>query len=146
RHRDMRRLQRVAAAWHRARLHRGEAIDAVLIGKGAAEAAEMRIERLVLRVLGMRVFAGGIGVPDFNNGVGQRRTVAVGDSALDHDLVALRLTAAGEVGPFRPQQSEMEKWTGGLGRGRDELGVHGDASTYIPTGVACRPRNTISKR
>ncbi len=105
---DMRRLQRVAAPRHRARPDSEEVIVPVLVGGAAAEAAEIGVDRLLLAVLGMGVFPGGVGLPDFQERVGHRRAVAIGDPAFDADLVALRLAAGGEIGPFGMIEAEFE--------------------------------------
>src|SRR6185437_1065977 len=121
RHGDMRRLQRVAASRHGAGLYRHEAIAAFLVGEDAAEANEIRIARLRLRVLGMRIFAGSIGLPYLEERIRHRRAVAVAHLPLDDDGLALRHAAAGEVGELRPRQPDMKEGPDGLRGGRHEL-------------------------
>src|SRR6478735_4825415 len=86
RERDMRRLQAVAGAGHAAGPDRAKAEDAVLVGRGATEADEMPVEgNLLAGVLGAGVATGGIGLPDLDHGVVDRRARSVVDAAGKRD-------------------------------------------------------------
>src|SRR5208337_3558067 len=73
-----------------------EAKTTRVVGQTAAEAAESRLDRLVLRVFRMRVLALGIGLPDFDDGVVDRFAVAGDDAAGEADAFAAD-ARAGEV-------------------------------------------------
>src|SRR5438552_9226268 len=106
----MRRLQAVAAPRHRPRLDRREMEPSLGIGCDPPEATEIRVERLVgLRVLGMRVAAGGIRLPDLDDRIRHRRPVAIEDAPRDDDALSLRV-AARQVIPFRAVEPERKKW------------------------------------
>src|ERR1041384_6309189 len=84
----------------RAGLDRREMETALGVGCTAPKAAEIRVERLVaLPVLGMRVAAGGIRLPDLDDRIRHPRPIALGDAPLDDDSLALRI-ARGPVVPF----------------------------------------------
>ena len=143
---DVRRLQRVAAARHRAGLDRHHPEAALAVGRDPPEAAEIRVERLVvLAVLGMVVAAGGVGLPQLDHRVRHRRAVAVEHPPLDRDALARRV-APGQIAPFRPVEPEMKERPDRLRRGRDQLLGHRLAPQAGSAGVAARPRNTMSKR
>jgi hypothetical protein len=100
----------------------------------------MAIDLLLLRILGMRVLAGGVRLPDFEQRVRDRCAIAVGDTALDADRLALGFAAIGEVGPGGVLEAETEEGPHRL-RGRG-YPLH----RAFSTGVAARPRSTMSKR
>src|SRR5450631_4413506 len=83
---DMRRLRLAVGAGDRARLDGVEAVDAVLVGGGTAEAGELGVRPRLLAA-GMGVAPLAIGLPYFDHGVVDRLAVAVGDTTLDADLL-----------------------------------------------------------
>ena len=92
----------------------------------------------------MRVAAGGIRLPDLDDRIRHRRPVAIEDAPLDDDALSLRV-AARQVIPFRAVEPERKKRPDRLRRRRDQLRGH-DAPHAGSSGVACRPRNTMSQR
>src|SRR5689334_13266766 len=111
----MRRLQGVAAAGHRARLYRDDAEPALAIRRHSAKATEIGIERLiVLPVVGMAIAPRRVGLPDLDDRIRHRRTVAIEDAALDGDPFAGGVVTR-EVSPFGPVHAEMKKWTNRIG-------------------------------
>jgi len=70
---------------NRARPDGAEMEPPAFVGGAAAEAVEGGIERLLLPVVGMIVAAGRVRLPDFDQGVVQRRAIAVEYPALDRD-------------------------------------------------------------
>src|SRR5581483_12501765 len=78
----------------------GERVVAVAVGDGAAGAGEVRVERRRVAVDGVDVAAGGIGLPDLDQRIGEGVPVLVYDRAVDDDALAERLAGvlAGQVG------------------------------------------------
>src|SRR5205085_10015651 len=102
----MRRLQAVAAPRHRARLHRRKSKTPLGIGCDPPEAAEIGVERLVgLRVLGMRVAAGGIRLPALDDRIRPPRAAAIDEAPRDDAAPSLR-AAARRVIAFRAVEPE----------------------------------------
>jgi hypothetical protein len=104
------------------------------------------IERLIgLRVVGMGVAAGGVGLPQLDQRIRHRRAVAVEDAAFDDNALAGRI-AGRQIAPFRVIEPEMKERPDGLRRGRDQLVGHRPSPHAGSIGVAARPRNTMSQR
>src|SRR6185295_8021180 len=68
-----------------------ETIAALGVGNRAAGAREIRIERRVVLVGAMRVAAGGVRLPDLDQGVGHGAAVLVEHAAGDDDALADRI-------------------------------------------------------
>ena len=77
--------RRVAGSRNRARPEGAEMEPPAFVGGAAAEAVEGGIERLLLPIVGMVVPAGRVRLPNFDQGVVQRRAIAVEHPALDRD-------------------------------------------------------------
>src|SRR5258708_1785365 len=71
-----------------ARLDRGKPIPTVIHGEDAALAVEIRIGRGVVPVRRMLIAAGGIGLPDLDDGSRYRPAILVGDTAANDDALA----------------------------------------------------------
>ena len=80
----------------RTRLDGHEAIRAVLVGDHSSDASEMRIERRFVLVLGVCIAAGGVRLPNFDQGVRNRAAVFV-EHAAGHDDSFAESLAAVEV-------------------------------------------------
>src|SRR4051812_23623522 len=80
-----------------ARLDGAEEIIAVVVGHGAAAAAEIGIDRCDIGVVAMTVTAAGIGLPDLDQRVANGAAVAVEDMAVDDGLFTDRLAVLGVV-------------------------------------------------
>src|SRR5579883_1565567 len=76
----------------RARLDGDEAIGAVLIGQGAAGATEIRVQRRRMLIVDVSVATRRVGLPDLDEGVGNRASVAVEDAPTDDDALAERFS------------------------------------------------------
>src|SRR5256886_13853007 len=74
-----------------------EAIHAVLVREAAAVAEEVGIQRRVVLIHAVPVPAGGVGLPDLNERVGQRRPALVEYAAGDDDPLSHRLGACPHV-------------------------------------------------
>src|SRR5204863_527471 len=83
RHVEMRRLRISVRSRHWSGLDGGDAESAIVVGGYAAEAGESRIERLVLRILGMRVAAVCVGLPDLDDGIVHRPAVTIQHAPFD---------------------------------------------------------------
>ena len=134
---DVGRLQRVAAAGHAPRADGGEPEAALGVAGAAPEAVERGIERLGLAVFGMGIAAGGVGLPDLDEGIGHRGAVAVEDATGDLDALALRVRFDQRLGA-RPGE-EVEERADGL------RGVWPGIAQPRAASRA-RPRSTMSKR
>ena len=62
-----------------------ELIPAIRIGEDPAFALEVGVERRIMRVTRMVVAAGGVGLPDFDHGVGHGVAIFVGHSPTHDD-------------------------------------------------------------
>ena len=83
---DVRRLQPALRPRHRPGLDGHELEPAVVVGPGAAEAAEAVLERELRPVVGrVRVAAGGVCLPDLDHPVGHGLARAVEQRAADAD-------------------------------------------------------------
>ena len=65
-----------------------EGVAAVLVGDGAAAAAEIRIERREIALLLVAVAAAGIGLPEFEQRAGNAHAALVEHAAIDDDALA----------------------------------------------------------
>ncbi len=163
---DVRRLRLAVRAGHLPGLDGVEAVDPVLVGGGAAEPLELRVrQRAIVARIG--VAALGIRLPDLDHGVVDRLAVAVEDHAFDADLVA---------GDVRRDQVVADRFLPGVRAVRVPLAAPLAASGHrrrtarrfaralcpcrlpavdlcrpcqcssLSSGVASRPRSTMSKR
>ena len=134
---DVRRLHTAVQIRHRPRLYGGEAKSAILIGFHATETLKAR-RGVPVRTIGP-VPAGGIGLPNFEQRIGKRLSVSIQNSPSNRDQLAGN--AAGlEMFARKEGDAQMKEGADGLRRGGRKR--HRDCST----GVASRPRRTISKR
>ena len=80
---------------------------------------EVRIEELLLVVVGMVVAPFGVGLPDFQHRIGDRRAVAIDDAALDGHALAAGLLAheifCARLDKRRPKE-RPDRLRGGLAR------------------------------
>src|SRR5258706_11427373 len=74
----------VVAPWVGTRLDRRKSVMSVFVGKRAATAGEIRVERSVVLIVDVPVAAGGIALPDFNQRMRDRPAVFV-EHAPAHD-------------------------------------------------------------
>ena len=100
-------------------------------------AAEAGFDIRRLRILGMRMASPRVGVPDLHEPVRDRLAVPIVEDALDHRARA-GLGRARRVRPARTQQ-HVEERSNGLKRRQA-------AHRGVSTGVASRPRSTMSQR
>src|SRR5437879_13644080 len=103
----MRRLQRGARPGHAPRLDGGEAKCALVVGRDAAEAPESALQPLFLLVLGMRVLAVRIRLPDFDQAVAYAHALAVEQPPFDRHPLALG-AARGDVARAEPVQPGVD--------------------------------------
>lgn len=99
----------------------GEGEMAFFVGGDAALAEEIGVEGFLLRVVVMCIFAVGVGLPDFEDGVRHWRAVAVKDLTVDDNSLAEGV-GAGNAAEVTWSQSEAEKRADRLPSGGDELG------------------------
>src|SRR5207302_6775860 len=125
-------LQHAAGPGHAARLDGGEAKYATLVGRDAAKAPESALERLFLLVLGMRVLAVRICLPDFDQAITDTDALAIEQPPFDRQALALG-AARGDLARGEPVEPDMEKRPDRLARARVQ--AHGCI------GVASRPRS-----
>src|SRR5690242_3700331 len=85
---DMRRLQTTLGPRHAARLDGAEMAAAIAIGRGAAEAVKIRIERQVAAILGMVVAAVTVGLPDLEHPVGHDGAIGIMQAEYEIDPLA----------------------------------------------------------
>src|SRR5579871_1867994 len=76
--------------WISAGADRGEAITAHGIRQRPSRAGEIRIERRVVLVFNVEISSGGIGLPDFDQRVGDRTAVLVAHAAAYNDAFSHR--------------------------------------------------------
>src|SRR4030095_12007641 len=126
-------------AGNAARLDGGEAERALRVGGDAAKTAPAALERLVLRVLGVRVFARGVGLPDLDQPVVHASAVAVDQPAGDGEALALH-PAPGDVARGEPVEPDVQVRADGL------MAAGVEAHGIFSIGVSSRPRSTMSKR
>ena len=96
-----------------------EAIAAFGVGDGVAAAGEVGIERRVVLIDGVRVAAGGVGLPDFDERVRKRAAVFVDDATRDDDAFAdgFGVMLLGEVEGFYVDEIVAEDGAGDFGDG-----------------------------
>ena len=101
-----------------ARTDGDEAVAAVVVGQGAALAAEVGVERRAMLVVGMGVAPGGIALPDLDQRTPHRPPVLVEHAAGDDDALAERFVPApvGEVARARRHGIRAEAHAGAGGR------------------------------
>src|SRR3984957_17737578 len=135
---EVRRLWFAVRSRNRAGLDGTEAKFPVVVGRNTPVAANPRLNRLVLGVLGMRVLAVRIGLPDFQQGIGNRRAVAVQNASRNYNVFSGHLGGGQRVAiPGRAPNGEVR--THGLRRCRNQR-------HYSSSGVASRPLKTMSNR
>src|SRR5438105_631469 len=144
RHVEMRRLRSTARRSYPTRLDRRDTKAAVAVGHHPAEARERRIERLVLRIIRMRVASMRVRLPDFDDGVADRDAVGIDDPALDRHPVSANAFAREIVGD-KPRKTDVEIRTNRLRRrGFEPHVVYLGKRMSFSNGVSSRPRNTMS--
>src|SRR6185436_8525465 len=136
---EVRRLQLAVRAGNASRLDGGEAKRALRIGGDAPEAAPAALEGFVLVVLGIRILARGVRLPDLDQAVVPTHAVAVDQPAGDRDALAFH-PAPGDVARGEPVETDVQVGADGLMAARVE------AQGIFSIGVSSRPRSTMSKR
>src|SRR5208283_3944796 len=106
-------------ARHRSWLNRGEAKHPSGGHGHAAVSLETRLHRLVLRIFWMVIFSVRIGLPDFQNRIWDRNSVAVENSSLNGNALAGD-TFANQVVTVEPLETNFEKRPNRLRRGRHQ--------------------------
>ena len=140
----------------RDRLDGAEIVIAVLVAQRAPAAAEVGIDRSQIGVLLVAIAAGGIGLPDFDQRVSNRRAGAVIDMPFHHDALPARLRLRQHMGKITLEnikaggmrrQTDVHIRPGGLrGRFRQILFHHAAPCVRFSNHVARWPRSTRSKR
>src|SRR5207253_1618191 len=135
-------------------------------GARAAPAPEAVVERFLLPVGRVMIFAGGVGLPDFEQHVAQRRSGPIDDAPLDADAFALRFRTDQHMGeiPLENVESRLLRRKADMHIGARRLrcrlfqivavGNHSphflsmasSAWTWFSNQVARAPRKTMSKR
>src|SRR5579862_273995 len=139
RHRDMRGLQRVAASGDRPGPDRRKAKPSFGIGRYPPEAAEIRVEGpVVAGIFRVGVTAGGVCLPQFEAGVGDRGAGAVDDPAFDDQALALR-ARGGKIGPVGPVEPDVKKRPDRLRWRRDGLAGH------VRRSPSASPRDRVTR-
>src|SRR6267154_4985919 len=133
----MRRLQRVAEPCSRPGLDSVESETTFAIGRCAAEPMEVRIDQLLLQIVGMIITSVGVRLPDFHHCVIDRRAIAVQYASHDNDPLAAGL-APGQRFICRSHQRWLEEWTDSL-RWR-LLRDHFNSASELRCGRATRSR------
>src|SRR3954469_8135325 len=136
----MRRLQLPARAGRASRLDGAETESTARIGWNASETPEAALEPLLLGVLGMRVLACCIGLPDFDHAVVHGGAIAVEQPSLDRDPLAPH-PGPGDLRRDEPGEADVQIRPDRLVGARVE--AHRPSASI---GVASRPRSTMSKR
>src|SRR5438445_2911175 len=116
-HSNVRRLHLSIWTWNRPRLYRGELEFAILINPDAAVALKTRLDRLVLVVFRMRIFAVAICLPDFKHCVRNRLAVAIKHAAC-YGYVFPRDPRSYQVDFPQSRETDREKGPNGLGCSR----------------------------
>ena len=103
--------------WIRPGLDGDEAIATFGVSDGVAAAGEVGIERRVVLIDGVRVTAGGIGLPDFNERVRERPAVFIDDPTRDDDAFAdgFGVMLLGEIEGFYVDEVVAEDRAGDFG-------------------------------
>src|SRR5207248_9583281 len=71
-------------------LDRGEPVPALIVGIDPALATKVRIDRRVMLVRRVLIAAGGVGLPDLDDGARDRPAVLIGNAAVYDDALAER--------------------------------------------------------
>src|SRR5207302_2871933 len=110
-----------AFARHRVRagLDGAQLDEAGLVRDHARRAVKIRIDRSIVRIVGMDVLAGGVAVPDLHRRATDRGTVLVDDAGAQVDQLAdgALLTMAGEVAAHRLEAPQHLLWAAQLRAG-----------------------------
>ncbi len=75
----------------RARTNGDKTVAAVVVGESAAFAGEIRVERGIMLIVLVEVAAGGIGLPDFNEGAANGPAIFIDNAAGHFNAFAKRL-------------------------------------------------------
>ncbi len=65
-----------------------ETVAAVFVGKGASFTGEIRVERRIVLIVLVKIPAGGVGLPDFDECVADGTTIFIRNAAADCDAFA----------------------------------------------------------
>jgi len=65
-----------------------ETVAALVVGEGVAAAGEVGVERGLMLIAAVKITAGGVGLPEFDEGVRDRAAVFIEDAAADDDAFA----------------------------------------------------------
>src|SRR5258706_7051132 len=103
----------------RARLDGDEAVAAFLVGKHAAGAVKIRIQRRIVIVVPVPITSGRVALPDLDQGVRYRAGVLVEYASADDDAFAQRggCVLPREIAVFRPDIIEAEYRSGHFRQG-----------------------------
>src|SRR5260370_10545875 len=102
----------------RARLHRHEAISPAIVSHHFADSREVRIERRFVLVAVVSIAARSVGLPNFDQAMGNRAPVFVEHAAGYDDTFAERFSAGKvrQVGVAGADNIRCESWAGDLGQ------------------------------
>src|SRR5689334_6401964 len=101
------RLQAAPGSGYAPGLDGPEAESALGVGRDASEASPALLERLLLRIFGVRVLAGGVRLPDLDQAVVHALAVAVHEAPLHGDALAFD-AAPGDVARDEPVQPDVQ--------------------------------------
>jgi len=65
-----------------------ESVAAVFVGEGTSFTGEIRVERRIVLIVFVKIPAGGVGLPDFDEGVADGTTIFIHNTAADRDAFA----------------------------------------------------------
>src|SRR5690349_22231907 len=109
----MRGLRPTLRTRYRTGLDGREPEGAAIVGRDTAESAKALVQALFLAVLRMRVLAEGVCLPNLDQAVVDRRTVAVEQAALHRDALA-RHAGGRDVSRGEPGQPDVQIRADGL--------------------------------
>src|SRR4051812_37917268 len=133
----MRRLRHAARSRDTSRLDGAEAKCAIVINRHAAETGEAPRQRLVLRGIRVRVSSVLVRLPDLQNCVINRLTIAIQYAAPDYGFF-LRLRGWCEVFDVERFEPDAEVGTDGLRCGGGQVHVTCPAASHYARAIRCR--------
>ena len=103
----------VVLPWIRRRLDRDETIPSLRVGQTAPRARKIRVERSVVLIDFVRVASRGVGLPDLDEGVRQRPSALIEDTALQDDPLSKRFPRMlpSQIVIHRPHAAVRINWS-----------------------------------
>src|SRR3954470_21409277 len=134
---QMRRLRHATRSDNTSRLDGAEAERAIVINRHAAEAGEPRRKRLVLGIVGMRVSAMLVRLPNFENGIIDGLAIAI-QNAPPNQHFSGRLCGWREVVDVERFESDAEVGAYSLRCGGGQVHVTCPAASHYARATQCR--------